>query len=398
MTRRGKTEKRYAFLFFVTGFLGLSSFGSYLFNLINFPIYLPELFFLPFFIVFLKGKIKIYRFTPCVLFLLFCELFSVVVGIINTGDPFNIITCIRPLFYFTLICYSMGQTGRYLPLGYVFLMCVGSQVGEIVNKLLTYASFSSVDHINWVTLCVMVLIPVVQKKRAMTIASALFGISCAFFSLYRRILLFLIVALLIAYLYYIVKSYSIKKLLALLVGFLGLFVLLQNSETMTLAIAKFLGLDTSFIQYRFIEKSQSIVTGQLSFSDTDRMNIYSELITTFREKMMMIGPVGKAVDINRYFGKYTDVPMIFLYDVFGSILAWPIVLIMLINGCKCSVKVFAMKTTNEMFILSGLMAPIVILSMLIDGAFLVHFPYAVSAGYIVSCWGGKTLFLREKNE
>lgn len=373
-------------LLLLIGMLGLSALGSSLFTLIEFPVYLPEVFFLPL-LFYGETELTKVKLTYGQAYILLFTMAGLLCGIINTSDFFNVITCARPIVYLMLIViWISSDFNRTFDMNALYLLCVGSQMGEIVNKLLRYSSISMVDHINWITLSAMILIPCIQNKKNKLVFSVLFGMLSAVLSLYRRILLFYIITILIALAYYVIQSKSYKKTIYIFL-FVGMIIcLFRYYEPMLLFVGRLIGLDEGFLRFRLINKMQTLFRGETTLSDAHRYQLYSELITTFKQKLIMPGPVGKSMDIVHYFGKYTDVPMVFLYDMYGSILSWIIVLSIGIRAGKCACRVFFQKQTDEHYILAGLFAPLFLLSLATDGAFLVHFPYAVSAGYIMSGW------------
>ena len=151
-----------------------------------------------------------------------------------------------------------------------------------------------------------------------------------------------------------------------------------------LKITSILHVDYTMFEARFISKFRALFEHEITPSDQVRYNTYDMIKSDFWKNIIPNGPIGKSVDIISYFGRYTDTPLTFLIDVFGSILAIAIILFVGYKSLKSFLISLFLDDLDETFIVCALMSPLLILSLFIDGAFLVHLNYAFVTGFCLS--------------
>lgn len=386
-TEHNNAEKS---VLFITGFLALSTLSTQIMERLHLP-YLIELFFVPIILYYYNrnGSRRIKTNTEIKLlffFFLFFLISSTLIGIVFTGDLYNVITCIRPFIYLSLIAYYCAQKKCVFPLEKVYLVVTGTLFGELTNKLLFMNSIASIDHINSFALAVFVIIPFIIRDWKKIIFSTLFGFIMSVLTLYRREIAIYFIALCSGILFGLFSKLSYNKLIYMIgTGIFG-YMIYTNIEKILIYIIDLFNLDRASSKalsasYRIIEKFET----SDSASDMVRFNTWSKIFTEFQERLLPRGPVGKAYGL-WYFGAYTDSTNIFLYDVFGSVVSWILVAFVLIKALICMYKVIFNKIQNQEIILSALIVPVFLACMATDGTFLVHANISIIAGYAIHGW------------
>lgn len=380
-------------LLFFTGFLGLSALSNKVTSMIGIP-YLIELYFVPF-VMFYNKKIvfkKHQKYNMSLLdrigfyYILMIVFFSTILGIINTGDLYNVITLIRPLIYIILIVYYFANKEHKIDIYKVYILVFGALMGELFNKFFVLSSFSHIDHINVQALSVFIIIPFIKRNRKLILFSVIFGVFMGTATLYRRIFLTSIIAVISGLSYYIFKERPLR--IPIYIASIGLIsgILYKNYERIMMKIIEIFKLDdvpNYYLSgsYRLIEKFKI----KDNASDNVRRSVLNEIFTKFDEKIIPPGPVGKAYGLN-YFGAYTDATNVYMYDIFGSILSWIVVVIVALKALKSYLNIYIKNIADEEYILSALMVPIFVVSMVFDGTFLVHANISIIAAYAMHGW------------
>jgi hypothetical protein len=270
-------------------------------------------------------------------------------------------------------------------------LSAGTLFGELFNKLVVFGDLSLIDHINTVALSLFIVIPFILKNNKLIVFSTLFGFIMGILTLYRRILLIATIAIISGVMYYF-KDLSVRKKV---ISFTFLMVFSFFVYTYRLTILEFLinalSLDSGDDYYRSATYRLIVkLTSTDNASDYVRRNVWNEIFTEFDNKLIPPGPIGKFMGVD-YFGAYTDTTNVFLYDVFGSVLAWLFFIPILIKGLSTFLFVFIKKTTNNLIILSGLLFPIFIIFIMVDGTFLVHANIAILASFAFAGWFKKPI-------
>ena len=290
-----------------------------------------------------------------------------------------------------LICYFTSKKYK-IDLYKIYIIVFGTLIGELTSKLFILNEFSHIDHINVQALSIFIIIPFIKNNKWLMIFSVIFGIYMGTATLYRRIFLTSVIATISGLTYFINKQ---KPLFVfVLYGFIGIIAshIYKNYEKIMIKFLGILKLDNVSDyhlsgSYRLIEKFKIAQNA----SDDVRKLLLNEIFTKFEEKIIPPGPVGKSYGID-YFGAYTDATNVYMYDVFGSILSWIIVVKVAFNAVKSYLNIFINDIADEEYILSALMVPIFAFSMVFDGTFLVHTNISIVAAYAMHGW-----FIRKTN-
>lgn len=383
------TKKNKYALFFIVGFLGLSSLTNEILSAAGIGFYLLEIFLIPAIAIIYNDikrnddiRFNINKILFCVLLILL----STIIGIINTMDIFGTITCIRPLFYMCLISIILSQCKESIDVWYFWWLAAGATLGEYV-----FIKFFSVrialvgySHINILAIALMIVIPFIKRKLAIGIISSIITIIIAFMSGYRINILVWLIAIVVSSIYYM-RLIKLYKGIFLFILLLILALLAWNNiyEIIEFLVKK-LDLNSESI-YRIVNRTMSLFEGNKSLSDSYRLEGYKSIVTDFIPKLILQGPVGKSLGAS-YFGKYTDVPIEFLYDCFGSILAWIIVMIYFVNGISSFARTIICRKESDLDVLCGLCFPIMLVLFIVNGTFMTFAHISILAGITMSCW------------
>ncbi len=382
-------------LWVVTGVFALSAVGTLFLQGFGLP-YVPEVFFLPLIVVYwnkIKKQISHIgrNIKPFFALVIFIEIVSILVGVVNTGyDFYGVFSCIRPLLYITLISsFFSKDASKCIPLMSIFWLCLGGQVGEILSKFFdtAYSSINSIDHINWLAVSVTIFVPAIKGKNKLLWISIIVGLISAILSFYRRIMLFYLLTILILVIFRIATIKSFKKTVYLCFIAIASYLILSNFDLILSHLLTFLKVDYSLFEHRFITKFSALFEGETTVSDQVRFNSYQRILDNFNNTIFPKGPVGKSVDIHSYFGLYTDTPLAFFIDVFGSYFSIVLLCLVAYRGLKSFINsIFFSKLYNQTSILCGLMFPLLLISIFDDGAFVLHLNYAWVTAYCISGW------------
>ena len=375
-------NKRIYVMLFLCGFFGLSNnVTNLIFSKIGISFYLFEIFLIP---LLVQRKLKEYLnigYTMSFVLLMLCAIFGILAGIVNTGNPGAVITCARSMMYLMLVAYMLP---KLLPnegdLDNLFVISFGALMGDI-SFLFTNQSVlleTGYIHINILAVAFSTTIPFITRKISHIVLGLSGATIAAFFSGYRINTLVLFIAILVGGLYYIRNSKIIKRILLLIIYILVASSILVNYVQLITNVSQFLNLPKSVV-YRIVERTEDLETGNLSRSDMGRISQYKKDFKPLAKQVLPQGTIRKAISMNEY-GKYTDVPVTYLVDMFGSIVTIIMVIYLLIKWLWLFVRVFMEKNMSEMKIFAGMCFPIILCLFLINGTMFSFANIAVMAG------------------
>lgn len=387
-----------AALLFITGFFGLSALSSRITGLLGIP-YFIEIYFVPialyYLVRFSRKTLKNHEvehgqwngFLLLMLLMAFLSL-STIIGIVNMGDVYNVVTCIRPFVYLLLAAFIFSRERVKVDIYIVYIVVSGTLCGEVAAKII-FRSIEDITFLNTSALAAFVLIPFVKRNKALIVASLCFGLAVATMTLYRRILLTYLLAAVSGLLFFFSRQKFGRKVLGLIFLLLiGYFVYVNYTDLMQWLI-DFLGIDNSGDYY--LSASWRLVEGIAS--DRAHSEQITEIFSTFSQSILPQGPVGKLQN----FGYYSDTSYKFLYDTFGSVLAWILVIACMGRAALCFIRTFTIAKLDEEYLLSGLYVPVVCEFLIFDGTFCTFANASLVAGFLVSGWFRAPRIINEEN-
>lgn len=374
-------------LLFLTAAFGLSSLTNLILGSIGFPFYLLEVFFIPLFIFYEKNIfIKKNKVNIFCLFTMLITFTSILIGIGYTYDIGAIITCVRPLLYMIILIYYFPKiAGLEIQISKLFIVSLGIISGELVYILLNYSNVqnSGYTHINIIAIAYCVLIPFIVLETKYIVIGTIFPLMVSILSGYRINIFVSIIALFIGGLYYLKNASRGRRLVYIILSLSIIYCLYIFFDDVVQVLIETFQLSDATV-FRLIEKTKGVFTQEWSQSDLYRINLYVKELPTIMLNVLPVGPIGKAIGAEK-FGLYTDFPISYLIDVYGSILAIFIIVIMFGKGLNLFLRVFKSELP-DICILSGLMFPIIVVLFIINGTFLTFAHIAILAAIVMGYW------------
>ncbi len=374
---------------FLLGVVAFSRMSQYIvLDVLNLPFYLIEIFFIPFFMYSYKeyfGYFQNASKKKSFLFFVLVILWNLLIGFAYTFDLVGIVSTTRALAYIILIALIFKEKKGF-SIDKLFLISVGATIGELLYAV--NITSTDIASINTSCLALMVLIPIIKKRYITFLLCSILGLIVSINSGYRIGIVVLLVSIAIGVVWI---TFSKEKLT--LKTFLGklsipiamtVFVAICVSyyEKLVAIVSGLFG-TSEYAIYRVTNRLVGLFTGNISLSrDQQRLENYSLILETFVERLLPRGLVGESVGV---LGQYFDVPIIYMYDAFGSVLTIVLLAIICYKGLMCFLQAFK-KETPDYLVLSGLMFPIFIIFIITNGSFLYITFQCITTGIILGEW------------
>ncbi len=353
-------------------------------NILQFPIFLVELYYLPVLYLWRKKNVISSHLKIEKNILLLCAVLwvSSMVSIVLYG-PYAI-TEYRAIIYM-LFVYGLYK-GNYvqISLTQLYYLSMGIIFGEGIYVLFVKTG-STTSSLNMLAIAVFLISALMLKKYYMLILGAAWVAVYAISSGYRMsVIAFAIsVATLLIYLWLSrsVRRNVVKVFVMLAVSismFIAAVLFVNNLETIVMWVAEITGMGT-FAIFRVTTRLQSLLMLDFETSqDGARFAVFSMIFTEFFESVFPVG-----IDASRN-GNYIDAPMIYLYALFGSVLAW----LLVIRNCFVVGKSFLTfckfgKFRSEASECCLFVMPLVACLLIANGTFIVTTNKAVLLGILL---------------
>jgi len=135
--------------------------------------------------------------------------------------------------------------------------------------------------------------------------------------------------------------------------------------------------------YRITHRLSLFISGDITASqDNIRIEAYKRIGSEFFNSIIPTGLVGKSYGET---GVYTDVPILFIYDAFGSVITYMLIIIIGYIGMNAFFRSFK-RTENKIDVVCGLMFPIIFMLLIVNGTFLVFVNVSIITGIIFGRW------------
>ena len=142
-----------------------------------------------------------------------------------------------------------------------------------------------------------------------------------------------------------------------------------------------------FAIYRVTERMKGLLSLDFAGSqDTARLSIFQYPIQRFMRCIIPRGLIGEA--IGEYW-LYIDVPILYLYDLFGSICASAILINCFYQMCR-HIKFVFRKLADRKVVLVTLMMPVLFLLEIVNGTFVVVLFQGIETAFILAVVFSKT--------
>lgn len=378
------------------GLFGFSILGQHVvLNVLHLPFSFMELYFLP--VIWCKrhkivqafknmGKVNIPK--VCLYLLL---IFGFLYGVIATLDV-NTVLAYRSILYLILCYHYVQRTNLNIHPGTILKVCIFAMIGEFVY-IIVFSTSSIVSSTNCIAIALAIITAFVQQKYWVSIACIAFGCVLSIMTGFR-IGIFVVALCGIEMLLYIAFAAPKKQKLIsyfrrfFMIGVIviGMIVVVSNYEIVVAKIAKLTGM-SQFAIFRVTERIRGLFMGDARISqDTFRLEIMKYQFERFWQ-VLPRGLVGEA--IGEYW-MYIDVPMIYLYDLFGSI-ASVCICLWLFKKIMWQVWHYKRYRNCPLKIISIWMVPVLLTVFLINGTFMVAVFQAIETGFLLGILTNKRL-------
>lgn len=403
MTIKFKVKNIEMLLIFITGFIVGTHWAEYILSKIGINFFLFEIFLLPYF-MYKRNTIynifkKKHKLNLILVFFFFVLISGVLFGTINSNnDIMSVLTTTRPLFYMILIIAFFSSIEN-INIDKLYSWSIATILGEIIFILLIYRDISPGRmwfYVNSITLALLVIIPIVQRKFIRTTISIILALFISIISGYRINLVILGLSLFVAMAWRVlckekVLKYKIivrKISILVFMTFIPIFVVKFYKQLIEV-IANIFKMNPVSI-YRITGRLEFSLSGDIANSqDNIRIELYKKIYSEFTDNIIPNGLIGKTMG---YTGLYTDVPLLFLYESIGSILTIIVVIFLGFIGIASFINAFR-GTSLAFDTVCGLMAPIIIVLLVINGTFMYFANVSIITGIILSRWINRRAFL-----
>lgn len=363
---------------FVLGFLGFSMLGQYVvLSILHLPFSFMELYYIPLLYIYRNRLLCCVRSvfvhpTKKMLLLEYLILCGVLFGIAETIN-FGILIRYRTIIYmFLIVCYFKKYSVT-IDLNLVYIVNLAAVLGDFVYiNIFSKSDISS--SINCVAIALAILSAFLSEHYVWGYIATVLGILNGVTSGFRLGIIIPFLVLFEALVYTMVRNDNrwnirsfIKRFGVLILAIVLIIIAITNYESLIALVANKMGI-SYFAIYRVTERMKGLLSLDFAGSqDTGRLIYYQYPIQRFARCIFPRGLIGE--DIGEYW-LYIDVPILYLYDLFGSLGTWTILI-----GCLyvtfTRIKCLFYKKYDTKIILAILMMPVLLFLEIVNGTFAV---------------------------
>ena len=352
-------------------FSPVSSFLSL--EILHLPLALPELFFLPFFIL-LREKfksIKIPSYAIVNVMFLFMLLLSFAL-ISASFSLFAILSNARAWLYL-LLSFCLFRNDNNITYDDFLYFAFGSIIGWAVICLVNVVNF-----IHWgdykisITYGLMLSLPlfysitIFKYRKSMLLAGIVLTVVIIVFCGTRRVIL--VTALSVVASVLIMGILKMKNLLRyILIGIALIFTISALMPIIENAVNDI----SPHLYFRLFTRTEALINEGIDASqDTERFNILSSTFDEMEKSYLPRGFISMQTDTDDNVGHYNDYPLTMLFWIFS----WPVALIILFYLIIIMLKniKIAIKTKKEPPFVCAVCIIIIILLLFLDGSFITY--------------------------
>lgn len=364
----------------VFSFFAFSKWSTYICsNIIGFRFNVYEIVLIPFIIYYRKSISQFIRYMLnsnglSKIMVYFClALFFMLFGcVINPNAIVYHIASYRTVFYYIFIINYFSQV-KTISLGKIQTVSSFAVIGDFIY-LLTMGKNESQLLINPVALCITIILPIVNCKIVMSIFISAFCLVASFRSAYRFSIMIVLFSIVFSIIAIMIEKKNKKALLVSTALFVMFFVLISNLNTIVEKLVSAFNM-SNWSASRVTERIMSLFNQDYAIGDINRINSFYNYPNYFNNSFiprgLFRGSIGEI-------GWYTDVPVMYLLDAFGTIATVLIVLVFVIHSAKTTISFFKYK--NKVLAMLFVMVPNFIIMFLLNGTFLYwHYVVIISA-------------------
>lgn len=376
-----KRDKLGMVIYFITGFFGFSILGQYiLLQILHFPVALMEIYYIS--LLFWNSKdvmcyVKkiVYGIKKGTFFLIAILLLSFMVTLVMGGDAMSI----RPMLYLVILSDYFTQKEKQTQLINIYIICLSAVLGEVffrfvidTNEMMSSMNCIALSACIFIPYCFEMFLPMCIS----IIGLLLFSINTGYRIGIIVVLLSTGIILIHMVLHKKMKNQKLVIEILFTIILVTMWLIFKNNYLGIINAFADMTNMSSFARFRVTARLQGLLEGDTAASqDSARWNMYKLIFTEFLPHIIPKG-------VTRLTGDYIDVPMIFLYDVFGSLLSVVILFALVLKEARLIVWVLKNKATKvEEFV--SLEVLVLIFLLIVNGTYLKSVYQAIMAGTII---------------
>ena len=370
------------------GLFGFSMLGQYMvFNVFHLPFALMEIYFIPAIIIKRKAivatikRIKRIKIERLILYMLL--IFGILFGVITTGQV-SFLQAYRSIIYF-FICFDYVQKDKLsISIQDVFLSSFFTIIGELIY-VIAISSSRIVSSTNCIAIALAILSAYLMGEYIwmfVTIAISFFLVVNTGYRIGIVVVALCMMQVMLFSLFEKDKKLTAlrlcKRLLVLFVTLGVGFIVLKNYEAIINYIADLTGM-SYFAVFRITQRLKGLIELDFQSSqDTSRFEIFRMGIVRLTQ-VLPRGLIGELIDEYRF---YIDIPIIYLFDLFGSVATIGL-LIRFTYSAINEARNYRKYGASDIKKLSLWMIPTMCILFILNGSFLVIVFQTIETGFIL---------------
>lgn len=381
----------------ILGMFGFSMLGQYIvLNVFHLPISLMEIYYIPLLLLYRNRIISTIRIAikkmPYFLLLTFFAIFSsMFFGIANSGK-ISVIIDYRSILYLLLVLLYVYKNDITIPTKFIYKFSLYIIFGELLYILFISTSDIS-SSINCIAIAAAILSAFCFENYFAAFFAFVLGCCLGVISGFRIGIVISVISFFEAILFMLIRNKKnmkiktfIRRFLVLIVTILCAIVFVNYYEPIILKIADYTGM-SQFAVFRITERMRGLLRLDFNMSqDIERLTIFQYPFERFWSCMVPRGLIGSFIE---EYWMYIDVPILYLYDLFGSLGAFALLgglFVRILRKYK-NYRIYFLKNIielqNEAIILSLLLVPILAILFVLNGTFIVVSFQAIETGIIL---------------
>lgn len=369
----------------ILGVLGFSRMGQFLLlDGLGLPLSLMEVFYIPLVVVYRREILRFFkrtltRATPGQVALLGLLACSFLVGAAHTFGV-SFLLEYRSMLYMLVIFWMVYHSRRTIPVMVIQRVALYTVVSELLY-IVVFSTEAINSSINCVAIAAAILAAFLCEKYVLGMVSFALGAFLGIVSGFRIGIVIAAAALVEAAVFSMIrrdKKGQFKVTLArwgIVFAFVAAAVIFLNFyEPIIFAVARLTGMD-DFAVFRVTERLRGLLEFDMAASQDDlRMEIFKYPFDRFFASLLPRGLIGSV--IGEYW-LYIDVPVLYLYDMFGSAAAWALLgwfAVKVLRRMELMVRrpPEGLEHSPDAFqLMCLLLSPIMLVLLIINGSFMV---------------------------
>ena len=372
---------------FVLGILSFSLINRLFWSgICGLPFTLPEVFWISFFLINIKRYSKDIALIRNKKFILSCCFIIIMIlySWIRGGAPVSIISYMQSVFEM-IVFIILFMDYENVDVNKIWWLCFGCVCGDTFYLMSVSGEiFETVNHIAWVGCCISSLL---VKSKYKIILSYILCFVGAVFSGYRINIILVLVALMTCLLWKLLRKR--KNTVKSIFGRIGLSVTLvagtvfvyNNLINIIQKIANVFNFE-AYKVYRVVTRLQIFLSGNSTgTTDSVRIEFMRKAITEFDNHILPTGLIYETL-LGKT-GYYIDCPILFFYEIFGSVTTWIILIFLAFWSVRLIISSLTDMNISGEYLFAALSVPCFVLLIILNGFFVVSNYSAVISGIII---------------